>query len=129
LPISFEAFGDNQLRLGRQERFTSGRLSQPGFSRANDTSLHLGERSGSSILRNNRLQLPIFKISVRSVKKIGYVLPVGLGSSPEVFRCYYRDIDATLIRENLKFTPVQRLRKLEEFVAFIKKLEGAELQS
>jgi hypothetical protein len=48
---------------------------------------------------------------------------------PEVIRCYYRDIDATLIRENLKLTPVQRLRKLEEFVAFIKKLEGAELES
>ena len=48
---------------------------------------------------------------------------------PEVIRCYYRDIDATLIRENLKLTPVQRLRKLEEFVAFIKKLEGAERQT
>ena len=45
---------------------------------------------------------------------------------PEVIRCYYRDIDVTLIREDLKLTPVQRLRKLEEFVAFIKKLEGAE---
>ena len=48
---------------------------------------------------------------------------------PEVIRCYYRDIDATLIRENLKLTPVQRLRKLEEFVAFIKKLEVAERQT
>jgi len=48
---------------------------------------------------------------------------------PEVIRYYYRDIDATLIRENLKLTPVQRLRKLEEFVAFIKKLEGAERQT
>lgn len=44
---------------------------------------------------------------------------------PEVIRCYYSDIDVTLIRENLKLTPVQRLRRLEEFVAFIKKLEGA----
>jgi hypothetical protein len=48
---------------------------------------------------------------------------------PAVIRCYYRDIDATLIRENLKLTPVQRLRRLEEFVAFIKKLEGAERQT
>jgi len=48
---------------------------------------------------------------------------------PEVIRRYYREIDVTLIRENLKLTPVQRLRKLEEFVAFIKKLEGAERQS
>jgi len=48
---------------------------------------------------------------------------------PDVIRRYYREIDVTLIRENLKLTPVQRLRKLEEFVAFIKKLEGAERQS
>ena len=48
---------------------------------------------------------------------------------PEVIRCYYRDIDVTLIRENLKLIPIQRLRKLEEFVAFIKKLEGAERQT
>jgi hypothetical protein len=48
---------------------------------------------------------------------------------PEVIRCYYSDIDATLIRENLKLTPVQRLRKLEEFVVFIKKLQGAQQQS
>src|ERR1700757_2522454 len=40
-----------------------GRLSKWGFSRVNDTSLDLGERSGSSILRNNRPQLWIFKIS------------------------------------------------------------------
>jgi hypothetical protein len=45
---------------------------------------------------------------------------------PEVIRCYYRDIDVTLIRENLKLTPAQRLRKLEEFVAFLTKLQGAE---
>jgi hypothetical protein len=48
---------------------------------------------------------------------------------PEVIRCYYRDIDVTLIRENLKLTPLQRLRKLEEFVAFIKKLEAAQQQT
>ena len=47
----------------------------------------------------------------------------------EVIRCYYCDIDATLIRENLKLTPVERLRKLEEFIAFLKKLEDAERQT
>ena len=44
---------------------------------------------------------------------------------PEAIHCYYRDIDATLIRENLKLTPVERLRKLEEFVLFITKLREA----
>ena len=44
---------------------------------------------------------------------------------PEAIHCYYRDIDVTLIRENLKLTPVERLRKLEEFVSFIIKLQEA----
>ena len=44
---------------------------------------------------------------------------------PDVIRCYYRDIDPTLIRENLKLTPIERLRKLEEFVSFLVELREA----
>jgi hypothetical protein len=44
-------------------------------------SLDLGQGSGSSILRNNRPQFGIFKISVCGLKKTDYVLSVGLGSS------------------------------------------------
>ena len=59
-----------------------GKLSKPGSSPIADTSLDLGQGSGSSILRNNRPQFGIFKISVCGLKKTDYVLPVGLGSSP-----------------------------------------------
>ena len=48
---------------------------------------------------------------------------------PEAIRCYYRDIDVTLIQENLKLTPAERLQKLEEFVSFITSLRRAERRS
>ena len=47
---------------------------------------------------------------------------------PDVIRCYYRDIDPTLIRENLKLAPIERLRKLEEFVSFLMELREAKLR-
>jgi hypothetical protein len=37
----------------------------------------------------------------------------------EIIQIYLRDIDRTLIRENLALTPAQRLQKLEEFVEFL----------
>jgi hypothetical protein len=58
-----------------------GKLSEAGSSQVADTSFDLAERSGSTILRNNRPQLGIFKISIRDPKKTDYVLPVGLGGS------------------------------------------------
>ena len=48
---------------------------------------------------------------------------------PEVFdpviEAYKKDVDRTLIRENLKLTPVQRLRKLESYAASAVRLRGA----
>src|SRR5262245_12899604 len=58
-----------------------GKLSESGLSRIADTSLDLGEGSGSSILSNNRPQFRIFKISVGDRNKTDYVLPIGLGCS------------------------------------------------
>src|SRR5215472_12265445 len=58
-----------------------GKLSEPGSSRVAETSLDLRKRSGSPILRNNRPQFGIFKISIRGPKKTDYVLPVCLGGS------------------------------------------------
>ena len=55
-----------------------GKLSQLASSQVADTSLDLAERSGSTILRNNRPQFGIFKISIRGPKKTDYVLPVGV---------------------------------------------------
>jgi hypothetical protein len=37
----------------------------------------------------------------------------------EIIQIYLRDVDRTLIRENLALTPAQRLQKLEEFVEFL----------
>jgi hypothetical protein len=42
-----------------------------------------------------------------------------------VIEAYKKDIDRTLIRENLKLTPDERLRKLQDFVRFIKGIRGA----
>jgi hypothetical protein len=37
----------------------------------------------------------------------------------EIIQIHLRDVDRTLIRENLSLTPAQRLQKLEEFVEFL----------
>ena len=38
-----------------------------------------------------------------------------------VVEAYTRDVDRSLLRENLKLTPDQRLRKLSAFVRFLDK--------
>ena len=49
---------------------------------------------------------------------------------PDVIRRYYREIDVTLIREKSESShPSSVSESWKEFVAFIKKLEGAERQS
>jgi hypothetical protein len=46
--------------------------------------------------------------------------------SPDpVIDAYKKDIDRTLIRENLKLTPEERVRKLQSFVEFARALRGA----
>jgi hypothetical protein len=42
--------------------------------------------------------------------------PVKLDPDP-VIEVYKKDIDRTLLRENLKLTPEERLRKLQDFVS------------
>ncbi len=42
---------------------------------------------------------------------------VGVSLAPDpVIEAYKKDVDRTLIRENLKLTPDQRLRKLQAFI-------------
>ena len=50
--------------------------------------------------------------------------PVSLEPDP-VIELYKRDVDRTLLRENLKLTPEERLRKLQDFVAFTATLREA----
>ncbi len=42
-----------------------------------------------------------------------------------VIEVYKRDVDRTLLRENLKLTPEQRLRKLMELQRFAEELRRA----
>jgi len=38
---------------------------------------------------------------------------------------YKRDVDRTLLRENLKLSPEQRLAKLQDFVEFLSQVRAA----
>ena len=42
-----------------------------------------------------------------------------------VLAVYMRDVDCTLLRENLKLTPAQRLEKLARFASFASTLRKA----
>jgi hypothetical protein len=50
--------------------------------------------------------------------------PVSLSPDP-VIDAYKRDVDRTLLRENLKLSPEARLRKLQDFVAFAAMVRAA----
>jgi hypothetical protein len=52
------------------------------------------------------------------------VEPVSLDPNP-VIEAYKKDVDRTLLCENLKLTPDQRLKKLQDFVAFTTMLRDA----
>jgi len=46
-----------------------------------------------------------------------------------VVEVYLRDVDRTLLRENLKLTPAQRLQKLVSFSAFAAQLRRAGMRA
>jgi hypothetical protein len=50
--------------------------------------------------------------------------PVSLETNP-VIEAYKKDVDRTLLRENLKLTPDQRLDKLQDFAGFVADLQEA----
>ena len=49
--------------------------------------------------------------------------PISLEPDP-VIEAYKKDVDRTLLRENLKLTPEQRLQKLQDFVNFLAEIRG-----
>jgi hypothetical protein len=52
------------------------------------------------------------------------------GLSPDpVIEIYKKDVDRTLLRENLKLSPEDRLRKLQDFVALVTTLREAGRQT
>jgi hypothetical protein len=42
-----------------------------------------------------------------------------------VVEAYKQDVDRTLLRENLKLTPDERLSKLQDFVRFLAEVQAA----
>ena len=53
-----------------------------------------------------------------------FAVDVSLDPDP-VIEAYKKDIDRTLIRENLKLTPEERLRKLQAFMEGVEELHKA----
>jgi hypothetical protein len=54
--------------------------------------------------------------------------PISLDPDP-LIEAFKKDIDRTLLRENLKLTPEQRLLKLQDFVKFTAALRQAGRQA
>ena len=48
-----------------------------------------------------------------------------IGANTDTVCDYMRDVDRTLLRENLKLTPEQRLKKFASFMRFIAELRRA----
>lgn len=48
-----------------------------------------------------------------------------------VIEAYKKDVDRTLLRENLKLTPSERLEKFEQFMEFVRELRatGAKMRA
>jgi hypothetical protein len=52
------------------------------------------------------------------------LMPVSLEPSP-VIEAYKRDVDRTLLRENLKLTPDERIRKMVAALRLVKEVRRA----
>jgi len=46
-------------------------------------------------------------------------------SIDDIIEIYQRDVDITLIQENMKLTPSQRLEKLQDFMNFLEECREA----
>ncbi|MFZ1934435.1 MAG: hypothetical protein WCB27_23625 [Thermoguttaceae bacterium] len=51
--------------------------------------------------------------------------PIAVPWIDPVVEVYKRDVDRTLLRENLKLSPEQRLLKLQDFVRFLSEVRAA----
>ena len=52
-------------------------------------------------------------------------VPAERSSMDDVLDVYRRDLDMTLLRENLKLTPDERSRKFEDFMLSLAEIRGA----
>jgi len=53
--------------------------------------------------------------------------PIPASEMEAVIEIYKRDVDRTLLRENLELTPDQRVRRLTAFMRFVEQLRNAGL--
>ncbi len=55
-------------------------------------------------------------------------MPDGRSSIDDIIDLYVKDVDISLIKENLKLTPEERITKLTGFVNFILELRSANVR-
>ena len=56
------------------------------------------------------------------------LVPVSLEPSP-VIEAYKKDVDRTLLRENLKLTPAQRIDKMISVLAFVEEVRRSGVEA
>ncbi len=104
---------------------TPGVLLATARHRAGLTQRELAERAGTAQSVVARIESgktsPTFETLERLIRAAGSGLRLGLGELPApdpVIELYKRDVDRTLLRENLKKTPDQRIRQMLDLLAF-----------
>jgi transcriptional regulator with XRE-family HTH domain len=109
-----------------------GRLIQKARTDADMSQAELAERSGSSQSAVARLEHgdsnPTVATLVRCAAAAGYAIKVRLEPLPFadlVVARYKRDVDRTLIRENLRRSVTDRLRSLGEWQESLETLQRA----
>jgi hypothetical protein len=70
-------------------------------------------------------QLPATQAWLRTTRCVMLVLMKAPTANADTVRDYMRDVDRTLLRQNLKLTPEQRLAKFASFMRFTAELRRA----
>lgn len=96
------------------------------------TQRELAQRAGTAQSVVARIELgqtsPTFDTLDRLIRATGHTLQLGLGEPrylDTLIEHYRRNVDRTLLRENLKKTPDQRIREMLELIAFGEESERA----
>lgn len=111
---------------------TPASLLASARQRAGLTQRELARRAGTAQSVVARIESgrtsPTFETLERLILATGSTLKLGLGDPPyvdPVVEHYKRDVDRTLLRENLRKTPEQRIREMLDLIAFGNEAERA----
>ena len=111
-----------------------GQLVTDARLRAGLSQRELAERAGTSQSAVARIEAGAVSPSLETVRRLvsacGFdlqwsLVPRGEGGSDPVVEAYKRDVDRTLLRENLRKTVEQRLADMEAFRKFAEQLRRA----